>query len=342
MRARIFSLVATAALLVAACGEPAEPPATEVGPPAAGAADGFPLSLPQEGGLLELDKAPERVYVVDAWGLDIVVGLGVKPVGAATYFPPSAWLADAPELDGVEIATVTDSLPLETIAATQPDLIVDLSGSASADEAMSGKLRQIAPVLYPPKDWLSDGWRERVHHAGAALGRAQAAEKMIADGEQTFAAIRAEHPELDGAALTFARLDPPASFAIVTDDSDFTRRFLNTELGFTTPTAQRTAYASGTFDNVGGVMEGVSLERGDLIDANADAALIWFRDATNLEALERQPAWRQVPVVAEQRLVPMDIDAAIALRTPTPASIAWAAENLIPDLAAAVAKADRG
>jgi hypothetical protein len=90
------------------------------------------------------------------------------------------------------------------------------------------------------------------------------------------------------------------------------------------------------------VIEGVSLERLDLLDGGADAALIWFQDDKNLTSLERQSVWRTVPFVSEDRLVPMNIDAAIALRTPTPASIAWSAEELLPSLASAIAKQKDG
>lgn len=339
MRRLILVLAALVALPLAGCGGTADPLPSETAETMAESSAGYPLTLPQEGGELRLDKAPERVYVVDNWSLDIVAGLGVRPVGAAVYFPPSPWLADSPQVSGVPVETITDAVPLEKIAAARPDLIVALSGSAGEDPGAAEKLRAIAPVLYSPKDWLTDGWRDRLRHAATAMGRTEAAETAIGQTEKVLGQIRSDQPELAGASLTFARHDPPTAFALVVDDSDFTRSFLNTELGVRTPKAQTEAYDAGRFEKVGGVLEGVSLERGDLIDADAAAALIWFQDDANLEALERQQAWRQIPVVADGRLVPMDINAAIALRTPTPASIAWMADNLLPQLAAAVAKA---
>lgn len=271
-----------------------------------------------------------------------MVELGVKPVGAATYFPPSPWLASAPELQGVEVTTVTNGLPIEKIAAARPDLIVNATSDAGSDPGMRDELQKLAPVLYSPKDNNTDSWQDRLRHLGKALGRSANAEESIVAAQRTLQSVNQKFPVLKGATLTFARFGPPATFAIVADDADFSRRFLNENLGFTTPTAQKQAYDGGRLKNVGGVIEGVSLERLDLLDGGADAALIWFQDDKNLTSLERQSVWRTVPFVSEDRLVPMNIDAAIALRTPTPASIAWSAEELLPSLASAIAKQKDG
>lgn len=300
----------------------------------AAAAGAFPLTLEQPSGAVTIEVAPERIYVVDAWALDLVTALGIVPVGAATFSPPPSYIEPG-EFDLSTVTIIDGGLNAEAIAATQPDLIIDASGFfTQADTSLLETLSGIAPVLGPPDDYLTTGWRERMLHVAAAVGRTTEAEALIADADGRLAEIRSEFPELDGAAVTFAQyLAETTTFNAVAGDEDFTRAYLNAEFGLTTPEPQLAAFESGEFEMIGGVLV-VSLERVDLVVDGADAAIVFvFGDPA---ALDSQPVWTSLPLVAAGGAIAVDLEGVFALRTPSPAAIEYTATELMPALAAAI------
>ena len=223
--------------------------ATPTPPPA------FPVTLDQFLGPITIEERSERVYVVDAWGVDLVTSLGVTPVGVAMYYPPTAFMSRL-EVENTEVTLITEGLPIETIAATDPYLIIDASGFFSQlDSDVYQLLTEIAPVLSPPDDYLVSRWRDRYRHVAAALGLSERAEELIAQAETRVQELQDQFPTLKRASVTFARFNGVgATFDIIVDDSDFTRDFLNQEFSFVTPQAQLDAVAAGTVEMVGGAI----------------------------------------------------------------------------------------
>ncbi|MEL6981664.1 MAG: fasciclin domain-containing protein, partial [Actinomycetota bacterium] len=192
----------------------------------------------------------------------------------------------------------------------------------------------VAPTVSHPVDGFTDAWQDRFRHIAAALDRSEDAEAIIAEAEAKAASIAVEFPELDGAAITFARYNGAevGTIDLVIDDSDFTRRFMNEELGFATPAPQVEAFDAGEGEAVGGAL-GVSLERVDLVGEGADA-VVMFLAADGQEFIE-SAIWQAQDVVAEDRVVYVDLDGVFAVRTPSPAAIDYLFENVLPPLAAA-------
>lgn len=293
----------------------------------------YPVTLSQQLGEITIEAEPQTIVSTDLWSLDLLTELGVQPVQAHTFSPPPAWMADAAE--GVEILTITDGFDIEAIAGAGPDLIVDGSGFATAlDPDTAETLLQIAPVLSPPVDALSDRWDARIRHLGAAVGKSDEAEAIV---EETTAAIAAEleaFPELQGAAVSFARFNAQDNtIDLIVDDSDFTRDFLNSELGFTTPEPQQEAFD----DEVGGIIGGalnVSLELVELIGDGADAVVLF--EAGPPGSLTDQDVWQALDFVQEDRVVVVTLDTVFAVRTPSPRSIDHVLAEVMPSLAAAV------
>lgn len=342
---------AAAAAFLAACGEDEEPPTSTTGATAtptgtAGTATStpavaetprpeFPKTVETFLGPVTIEAKPERVYVVDAWSLDFITGLGVTPVGAAIYSPPSGWIA-GPELDATPVDVIpVGGLVLETVAAATPDLITDASGFFSQGDLTTHELLQgIAPVVSPPGEWLSNPWRDRFRTLGEALGMSEKVEAQIAQTDAELAASRAEFSELVGVPATFARYNATtATFDVIIGAEDFTRQFLNQELGFTTPVPQEEALLAGTLEATGGAAIGVSLERLDLLMDSAELAIVLVMGPP--EALTAEPIWQQHPMVSAGRAVLVDLDTLIAIRTPTPRAIDHLIANLMPTLAAA-------
>ena len=293
----------------------------------------YPLTLEQQIGEVTIESSPEVVVALDAWSLDFLDELDVTPSAAYTFGPVVSWLAD--EIDVETTPLATGALPFEEIAALDPDLISDISGffTVFAPEPVA-TLTEIAPTLSPPADGFGDPWQDRFLHLAAALDLTQQAETIIAESEAKIATISSEYPALDGAAVTFARLNPDQTVDIVVDESDFTRQFLNQELGFTTPTAQQEAFDAGDGELIGGALQ-VSLERADLIGDGADAAVVFAADPTVLDSA----VWQSLAIVADDRVVLVDLDGVFAVRTPSPKAIDYVFDNLLPQLDAAASGA---
>lgn len=309
-----------------ATAEPTAAPTETVG--------GFPLTLEQPVGAVTIEAPPERIWVVDGWALDFLATLGITPVGASLFTPVPPYVA-GPEVDDTEIEFITEGPSLELIAGANPDLIVDISGFFTQfNPSVHEQLKAIAPVLAPPSDALAAGWRERFMHLGKALGLSDEVESSLAGTDERLAAARAQYPELDGTAISFARYNvEPGTFDIIIDESDFTRDFLNNELGFTTPAPQIEAFESGEFEAVGGALS-ISGERADLVGDGADAALVFVTG--ELSALTDQPIWQQLPIVTEDRVVFTDFNALLATRVPSPSAIDFMIETVLPPLSEAV------
>lgn len=100
-------------------------------------------------GETEVSANPQRVVVLDMGELDMVLALGVQPVGAAFYRldqPLPSYLKDMVKGELKQVGTVGQP-NLEAIAALKPDLILS---NKSRHEKIYDKLSQIAPTVIGP------------------------------------------------------------------------------------------------------------------------------------------------------------------------------------------------
>lgn len=90
-------------------------------------------------------------------------------------------------------------LDFEKIASLEPDLILGLYSGMTAEDY--GKLTAIAPTVAQTDDYVDYGtpWQQATTTIGAALGRSDLAEQLMADVEGRFQAVREDHPEWQGA-----------------------------------------------------------------------------------------------------------------------------------------------
>ncbi|MCG8349705.1 MAG: ABC transporter substrate-binding protein [Chloroflexales bacterium] len=99
-------------------------------------------------GATDIPADPQRIYVSDPATLQILLSLGIRPVGSA-IFTPELPLALQEQSAGITLLNaVGGEVNLEQLAALQPDLIL---GSAEGRGTMSTEqyttLRQIAPTV---------------------------------------------------------------------------------------------------------------------------------------------------------------------------------------------------
>lgn len=329
-----------AAAALAACSSEPDPQATTTTETAtttaaavtAPARDAFPVTIEHAFGSTTIDAEPQRIVALGDGSQDVVAALGLVPVGIPTGYGGIdddgvlPWYADHFDPSVTTLLPVFDGMPFELIASLEPDVI--LTPYAGFDANEYGLLSAIAPtVAYPDEPWVTP-WQTQTRMIGQALGRADAAEALIADVEATLQRIAGEHPEFDGLTFTYLYTDATQAWAFLPTDS---RVQLVEALGLVpAPGVVQLAKA-----NPGGISAELSHER--LTDVDADVVIVEQSDGVG--DWTRVPLLDQLTAATSGTVIDYGTDDA-AFNTaliPTVLSIPWAANRLATDLATAIA-----
>lgn len=169
----------------------------------------FPVTIAHAFGETTIPAKPQRIVTWGWTSQDAVLALGEVPVGIPHFAYGGdengalGWDKDAVAALGGTFPTILPSgndVPIEAVAALQPDLIIAVYSGLTEDEynVLSG----IAPVVaYPEVPW-STPWQEVITTAGKAIGKPAEAEALVAELEQFMADETARYPEVQG--TTFA------------------------------------------------------------------------------------------------------------------------------------------
>lgn len=258
---------------------------------AAEALQPFPVTVSHKLGTASIAAEPTRIVALGWSGEDAVLAFGQIPVAMPAYprFEAGVFPWNVPYLAGAEPVLMSGLTDFERIAALKPDLILAIrSGVKDKDYA---RLSSIAPtVVYRSGPWIA-GWRELTRLTGAALGQPEAAETQIAGVEAALAAMRAEHPALQGKSFIFGTYFAGQNSVVVYLPDDPRVQILAT-LGLTIPQAVRDLAAAAP----GKASVGVSLERADSLDS--DLLLMWYREGAKAAAAA-QPMFKLIPAVRQ-------------------------------------------
>ncbi|KRA50715.1 ABC transporter substrate-binding protein [Devosia sp. Root635] len=190
----------------------------------------FPVTIPHAFGETTIPAKPQRIVTWGWASQDAVLALGEIPVGIPHFAYGGdengalGWDKDAVAALGGTFPTILpagNDVPIEAVAALQPDLIIAVYSGMTEDEynVLSG----IAPVVvYPEVPW-STSWQEVITTTGKAIGKPAEAEALVADLEQFMVAETAKYPEVQGTTFAgiaeyngevavYAGLDPRMSF----------------------------------------------------------------------------------------------------------------------------------
>ncbi|RLK53924.1 ABC transporter substrate-binding protein [Actinokineospora cianjurensis] len=322
-----------------ACGSSDTPaPATgQGGAPTSGAAGaGFPLTIEGAEGKAVIPSLPGRVLTVGFMrDVDEAVSLGVVPIaitpqtnfdsGLAPWVEARLGGAKAPQQIEVE-----DNLPFEKITELAPDLILATDSYTLADDFAN--LTAIAPTLSYQDDVAEDTWQTRAKRIGAALGKADAAEKAIADVESRIAAAKDKNKAaLEGKTFTFSLLNAEGELATVVLPTDASARFLS-QLGLTLSDQVTSLPQAGPAGRAV-----VAKENTKLLDA--DVVLFSFRSEDERKQVEGDRLFQALPAVKRGAYVALEVGEALSLAFPSTLSIPFALEKIVPKVVAAATKA---
>lgn len=280
-----------------------------------------PIEIEHLYGSTTLDAPPERIVSLDTQWTDVLTALDAPLVAMALdpqlqeRYPWQDVVAD-----DVEDIQIVDSIPYEAVAAAEPDLIVVSWGAA--EEGDYDKLSELAPTIPLLGDREVDPWQDIARAAGELLGRPDDAEALIDEVDQATADVAAGLPGLEGKTYALANYVPGDAIHVVADPDDGAATFFS-QLGLSID-PELLAAADGET----GRME-LSPERVGELDADLLVLL------TNGAEPSEIPGYDQLPAVASGAVAVLDVATITGLNTPTPLSIPYATEAVLPALEAA-------
>ncbi|WP_228040042.1 ABC transporter substrate-binding protein [Nodosilinea sp. LEGE 07088] len=181
-------------------------------PPVLSPQENYRRTVAHAMGNTAVPSQPQRVVVLTNEATDMVLALGLTPVGAVKSWsgePYYDYLADAM----AEVPVVGDELQpsLEQIVALQPDLIL---GSQVRQGQIYGQLSVIAPTVF--SETIGESWQDNLRLYGQALNRDAEAEKLLADWDARVAQLRQQFTEQD-IQVSLVRFLPGAARVYLSD-----------------------------------------------------------------------------------------------------------------------------
>ena len=342
-RRRLLAGTAAAltALALAGCSSTSPTDAQDTtGSSSAGAsADAFPVTIEHALGTTTITTRPERVVT---WGwatADAAIALGVLPVaipfqsygGDADGVLP--WIREAVDELGEPLPTVLpdtgEDVPFEDIAAAEPDVI--LAQYSGLTQEQYDTLSAIAPVVaYPDEPWATP-WRDVVEITGTALGRSTEASTALAAIDEQIAEQRDAHPEFAGTSLA-AVWDLGDTFYVYADEDPRVAFML--DLGFVNAPAvdsldtdESSFYFTLSHERLDELTSDVLVVYG-----TTDEEVDTFLDAPYAQVMSQVRDGAIAPLVGPELIA--------AVSPPTALSLTWGLDEVVTQLATAVAAAD--
>ncbi|GAA3394008.1 ABC transporter substrate-binding protein [Cryptosporangium minutisporangium] len=320
---------ATATLLAAAaCGDSDDDTADSASSSSgSSASSGFPVTIEHKFGSTTVEKAPERVVSLGWADADVLLALGVVPVGFLDWFKVwdagvGPWAQD--KLGSSKPTVMTGEVNFEKVASLRPDLITFVQSDGA--KATWEKLKQLAPSIYGPAAAPAWGvtWKDQTEYIAKSVGKLADGQKLIDATGAAFAKAKAANPEFAGKTVAVAAAYDGKYGAYVGQDARV--QFMQA-LGFTnSPKLEALKKESFYID--------LSKERVGLLDA--DVTIVFGLASTT--PLAQDTVLQSIPSAKAGRLVIIDdADLANAFSTNSVLSIPWTIEKFVPQIKKALA-----
>lgn len=317
---RVLVCLMAAALgtaMLAACGSP-ETRSRETG---------AAVSITHKFGTTTIKGVPKRVVALDTQWTDVLLAMGVTPVGRAAD-PKMGPGGRAPWQTALPASSRSFPLdikgpPLEQVAAVHPDLIVGTY--TITDRTMYAKLSKIAPTVASFDNRQVERWPDLVRAAGKIFHDRARGERVVSGVNAKVAAIRKRMPWLKGKTFALAQYVVGDSVIAVADPNDGSN-VLFRSLGLR---QYPRLVAEGKRQKT--VRISVSPERLDVL--RSDLLLFLINGGTKAD-LKDLPGWNGLPSVRDGSAAVLDYPTIAGLNTPTPLSIPAALDKLAPALRA--------
>lgn len=330
-----MAVVAGAAALALGLSACAGDDATDTGASADAASESVTITSAYGDAVIE--GTPERVVALGWGGADVVLSLGVVPVGieadtwggdAEGYEP---WFREAVEAQGAELPATIDMYPeldVEKIVSLDPDVVIAPQSGLTQDAF--DQLSEFVPVVAHPGDAWGTSVEDQVKITATALGKESEVQGVLDGMAQATETVAAANPEFKGVSFAYVYGGTQAGSLDVYLPGD-TRVELLTQLGLElAPSVAALTSPTGAFTS------SLGLENADQLN-DADVLFTWFNDETEQATTEAQPLWQQITAVQRGSYVTMlDRQLGMATSVASPLSIPWALDRYVPLISDAV------
>jgi len=300
----------------------------------------YPIVIKHALGETTIESKPERVVTVQWANHDVVLALGIVPVGfsAANFGVQDGsgllpWTAEKLKELGETSPNVfqdTDGLDFEAISDANPDVILAAySGITQEDYDL---LSEIAPVVaYPTAPWTTT-WREQVTFNATGMGMKAEGEQLIKDVENLISEKLQAYPQISGKKVVWVnfRADDLSKLHIYTP-IDSRVAFLH-ELGMVYPesiTSQITDPKSYSLN--------LSAENAEAL-SDADL-IVGYGNEELYQALKADSLLGKIPAIERGSVAFITSDTPlVAAGTPNPLSIAYTIDEYLKLIGGAIDK----
>lgn len=302
----------------------------------------YPIVIKHAFGETIIEKKPERVATIQWANHDVVLALGVVPVGfsAANYGVQDdsgllPWTAAKLKELGVDKPNVyqdTDGLDFEAISDSNPDVI--LAGYSGITQEDYDTLSKIAPVVpYASKPWATT-WREQVMINSTGMGMKAEGEQLIKDTENLVKEKASAYPQLQGKKVVWVNFSAKdLSQLHIYTPADPRVDFLQ-DLGLVTPESITKLITDPTSYSLK-----LSAENTEALH-DADI-IIGYNDESLYEAVKADPLLGKIPAIQKGAIVSIGNGTPLAASgNPNPLSIAYTIDEYLKLIADAVDKAN--
>lgn len=232
---KILPMLMAIIMLIAGCGgqqaaTPEKPAEQLAGNPSNNSDQSFTVKHAM--GETTIKGTPQRIVMLTTQGVETLLALGVKPVGAVGSFTDPGNFYDfvKPQLEGVKVVGSESQPNLEAIAALKPDLIL---GMKFRQEKIYQQLSAIAPTVFV--DEPRGDWKENFKLFAEATNKKAEGDKVIADWEKRVAEFKEKFGDKLNTKVSLVRFMPGR--VRIYYKNTFTGAILN-ELGVARPDAQ--------------------------------------------------------------------------------------------------------
>jgi iron complex transport system substrate-binding protein len=302
-------------------------------------AGAFPVTIDHAYGSTTIESEPKRVVSIGSSDQDVLLALGVVPVGiqkvtwGGNARGTTPWFdAELEKLGGTTPTLIdeTDDIPVDEVAALDPDLILaTLSGITQEQYA---KLSKIAPVVaYPGKPWMTT-WQQSLEMTGKAVGRSDRAAQLEKDTDAQFAKARADFPQIQGKTFIWGALETSDLSQVYYYTPRDLRPVFLTSIGMeNAPVIDRISPKDAFYGQL-------SAERAPELDS--DFFFTYAVMESDAKTFAQDKLIGRIPAIRSGHFwASTDNIASNAAGVPTPLSVPYAIEHFVPKVAAAVAGA---
>ena len=316
------ALAVTTALMLAACSSGSADDA---------ASGDRTVTIDTLAGPTRITGTPERIVAFGQQWVDALLEFDVQPVGYVSagsngdergLYPWQFEVsADAEMLDPAAVDQMDGAVPIEQIAALQPDLIL-VSGIASI-EPYAG-LADIAPTILPESDRV-ETWESQIDTLGLVLDRQDDAQRIIDEGHAVTDEIKQDYPGLDGKTAVLSQfVFGDQQLVVVADPEDGAAKVFDS-IGLEVPQ---------DLVNSPDISHGrivLSPERLDVL--TADLVVVLPNGGTR-DDLEQLPGFTSLPAATGGGVAVVDYGTVVGFNTPSKASVDYSLNKIRPQLEA--------